>query len=95
MSLRRIASACAVVLFSTLVHAEPVNINAADAAQLASGLQGVGASKAQAIVMHRTAHGPFQSLEELSEVKGIGASIIEQNRERMTLGGATRPADRP
>ena len=62
-----------------------VNINTADAATLAQRLRGVGQSRAQEIVRHREAFGPFASAEELLEVKGIGQSTLEQNRARITL----------
>lgn len=62
-----------------------VNLNSADALQLQEGLIGIGAVKAQAIVEHRTAYGPFASIDELLEVKGIGAATLEKNRERLTL----------
>ena len=57
-----------------------VNINTADAATLAEGLNGVGQKKAEAIVAYRKAHGPFTSLEQLQEVKGIGPGIIAKNK---------------
>jgi len=62
-----------------------IDINQADAAQLAEGLVGVGLSKAEAIVRYREQFGPFESVDELSEVKGIGASTIERNRGRIRL----------
>ena len=61
-----------------------ININSADAATLAS-LDGIGASKAEAIVAYRDANGPFQTPEELSKVKGIGARTVEKNAERLTV----------
>jgi competence protein ComEA len=64
---------------------ERVNLNTADALQLQEVLLGIGAVKAQAIVDHRNAHGPFASVDELIEVKGIGAATLEKNRERITL----------
>jgi competence protein ComEA len=57
-----------------------VNINTASAAELATLLNGVGGSKAEAIVRYREQFGLFESVEELSEVTGIGASTIERNR---------------
>ena len=68
---------------ATAAHA--VNINTADAAALEAGLVGIGAVKAQAIVAHRDANGPFASVDELLEVKGIGASTLEKNRDRVIL----------
>jgi len=74
-------------LATGFAHAsEPVsvNINTADAVALTS-LNGIGESKAQAIVSYREANGPFKSVEQLSEVKGIGARTVEKNAERMAV----------
>jgi competence protein ComEA len=62
-----------------------VNINSADAQTLASVLKGVGDSRAQEIVRYRETYGPFASAEELTEVKGIGKSTLDQNRDVITL----------
>jgi competence protein ComEA len=62
-----------------------VNINSADAQTLATGLNGVGQSRALEIVRYREAYGPFASVEELTEVKGIGKSTLEKNRTLITL----------
>ncbi|MEE4144547.1 MAG: ComEA family DNA-binding protein [Halieaceae bacterium] len=62
-----------------------VNINKADAATLASALKGVGTSRAQEIVRYREAYGPFKSVDELADVKGIGKSTLDDNRTRITL----------
>ncbi len=64
---------------------ETVNINKADAAALAAGLNGVGLSRAEEIVRYREAYGPFKSVEELLDVKGIGAATVEKNRPVITL----------
>jgi competence protein ComEA len=78
----------------SLVHAQDkapppvaatVNINKADAATLASSLKGVGNARAQEIVRYREAYGPFKSVDELTEVKGIGKSTLDDNRARITL----------
>lgn len=65
--------------------AATVNINTADAATLAAGLKGVGGARAQEIVRYREAYGPFKSADELTEVKGIGKSTLDDNRARITL----------
>ncbi|GAB3323097.1 ComEA family DNA-binding protein [Haliea atlantica] len=62
-----------------------VNINTADANTLAQQLQGVGVARAQEIIRYREQYGPFASIEELSEVKGIGPATLERNRALITL----------
>ena len=65
--------------------AGPVNINTADAATISAELQGVGMSKAQAIVDYRKNHGPFKSQEDLTLVTGIGVRTVEINRANILL----------
>lgn len=62
-----------------------VNINTDDAAALASGLTGVGLSRAEDIIRYREQFGRFTTVEQLSEVKGIGKATLEKNRTRITL----------
>jgi competence protein ComEA len=62
-----------------------VNINSADAQTLAAKLKGVGETRAAEIVRHRETYGPFASAEELTEVKGIGQSTLDMNRDVITL----------
>lgn len=66
-------------------QSERLNLNTADAETIQRGLIGVGAAKAQAIVAYRESNGSFTSVEELLEVKGIGKSILDKNREKVTL----------
>ncbi len=73
------------LLFSTLALAEVVNINSADAQTMAKHIQGVGLKRAQAIVKFREEHGPFKSVDELTQVKGIGLKLVEQNRENLRV----------
>ena len=56
-----------------------VNINTADTGELTS-LPGIGTSKATAIVDYRTEHGPFAAIDELTNVRGIGASVLDKIR---------------
>lgn len=65
--------------------ANTVNLNTATAAELAAALNGVGASRAEDIVRYREAFGPFTTLEQLTEVKGIGQATINRNRKVITL----------
>jgi len=62
-----------------------VNLNSADVPTLARELHGVGEAKARAIVEYREAHGAFASVDQLLEVKGIGAATLEKNRQRLSV----------
>lgn len=90
-------SLCICVVSSTPTAARPaavaaagasgVDLNTADAATLARELQGIGESRARAIVEHRRRHGPFRSVDELALVRGIGPKTVERNRARLRIGG--------
>lgn len=85
---------CALALCFAMVlpafAATPVNVNKADAQTIATSLDGVGISKAQAIVAYRDAHGPFKSVDDLGNVKGMGTKTLERNRDAIRLhGGAS------
>jgi len=73
-------------LASSAFAAGKVDINQAGAAELAEALNGVGLAKAEAIVAHREQNGPFQSADQLAEVKGIGLRTVDKNREVIELG---------
>ncbi|MGR5178911.1 ComEA family DNA-binding protein [Vibrio parahaemolyticus] len=62
-----------------------VNINQADPEELAELLKGVGMEKAKDIVEYRDKHGEFKSIDELTQVKGIGSATVEKNRSRILL----------
>ena len=62
-----------------------VNINTADEEALAAGLKGVGMARAKEIVRYRQSYGPFSSVEELTEVQGIGKATLDKNRAVITL----------
>jgi competence protein ComEA len=64
--------------------AEPVNINSATADQL-DVLPGVGPATAAAIVTHRLQHGPFQTVEQLGDVRGIGPAKLDALRGLVTV----------
>ncbi|MGH8126454.1 MAG: ComEA family DNA-binding protein [Rhodanobacteraceae bacterium] len=70
------------------IAATPVNINKADAQTIAASLDGVGLAKAEAIVAYRKAHGPFKSVADLDNVKGVGAKTVARNREAILLSGS-------
>lgn len=62
-----------------------VNLNSATAEELAEKLVGVGAARAELIVQYRDANGPFTSIEQLLEIKGIGVATLEKNRDKIEL----------
>ncbi|NMZ42451.1 ComEA family DNA-binding protein [Pseudomonas proteolytica] len=62
-----------------------VNLNAADAETLRRDLFGIGAAKAKAIIAYRESNGSFTAVDELLEVKGIGKSLLEKNRDRLEV----------
>ena len=63
-----------------------VDINNDGAEKLADILDGVGKSRAEAIVAYREEHGPFIAPEDLMNVPGIGPSTLEKNRDRIRVG---------
>lgn len=71
--------------------ATPVNINKADATTIAKSLDGIGQSRAKAIVAWRDAHGPFKKVEDLAQIKGIGKNTLERNREAIRFSGDLPP----
>lgn len=64
-----------------MAMANPVNINAASANEIADNLNGIGLSRAQAVVDYRTEHGNFDNLQSLTAVKGIGQKTVDKNKD--------------
>ncbi len=74
-------AALAAFVVSSIASAAPVNINTASASQIAEALNGIGMSKAQAIVDYREAYGLFSRADEIVFVRGIGDSTYENNKQ--------------
>jgi competence ComEA-like helix-hairpin-helix protein len=85
------ASICAGAFAADVQSSTPagvVNINTADAAQLAF-LPRIGMKAAQRVVEYRTQHGPFQKATDLMQVKGFGDKTFERLNSYLTLDGKT------
>jgi competence protein ComEA len=83
----RSAIVLALALFSQWAVAA-VNLNTATKEELIA-LPGIGPAKAQAILDYRKANGAFKSVEELKDVKGIGAKRFEKLKPELTVAPAT------
>jgi len=78
----------------SLFAATPLDINTATAAQLTAVMSGVGTKKAEAIVAYREANGRFKSVDQLSNVKGIGGVLLNRNRELLQVATADGDSDK-
>ena len=74
-------AALAALIVSSISMAAPVNINSASAEEMAQALNGIGPSKAQAIVEYRETNGLFNQADEIVYVQGIGDSTYQKNRD--------------
>lgn len=72
------------LFFATAAFAK-ININTATAEEL-TALPGIGQAKAEAIVKYREANGPFKTVDELGNVKGIGNKILENIKGEISVG---------
>lgn len=61
-----------------------VNINTADESKLSS-LEGIGQSKAKAIIEYRTKNGKFKTIEDIKNVSGIGESAYNKIKDYITV----------
>lgn len=79
---------CGALLFNPAIASEPVDINTASAQELALNLNGIGSSKAAAIIAYREENGGFRHIDDLVNVKGIGLTTIEKNRELILVSAS-------
>ncbi|MCB1735466.1 MAG: helix-hairpin-helix domain-containing protein [Gammaproteobacteria bacterium] len=85
MKFPRIIAALCGMLLAFSAFAAPVNINTADKSSLAA-LIGIGEAKAEAIIKYREVVGPFKSVDEVVNVKGIGEKLLAKLRDQITVG---------
>lgn len=74
-----------VTMHVTAEAGDKLNLNTADAASLEQKLKGIGKAKAEAILAYREANGPFTSVDQLLEVKGVGKALLDKNRDLLTV----------
>ncbi len=63
----------------------PININTASAEEL-DVLPGIGPSLAKTIIDYRTTNGPFKTIEDINNVKGIGDALFAKIKDSITVG---------
>jgi len=88
--MKRLALLLVLALCSATAFAA-INLNTATKEELVA-LPGIGPAKAQAILDYRNSHGQFKSIEEVKDVKGIGAKRFEKLKSELTVvGGSPKP----
>jgi competence protein ComEA len=68
-------------------EARPVDLNTADSAALET-VPGIGKSLSQRILTFREKNGPFQSVDDLLKVQGVGEKSIQKLRPYLTVSKA-------
>jgi competence protein ComEA len=77
-------------LTPTPFEGELVNINTADLTLLQT-LPGIGPTTAQRIIDYREENGPFQIVDDLLKVAGIGPVTLDKLRPLVTVGDTSEP----
>ena len=68
----------------TIQESDKISINTATLEELDT-LDGIGPSKALAIIEYREKHGPFRSIEEIQNVSGISETIYSKIKDNITV----------
>ena len=71
-------------LSSETESGQKVNLNTASKAEL-TGLNGIGESRADAIIAYREQNGRFKSVEELKKIDGIKDGIFNKIKDQITV----------
>jgi competence ComEA-like helix-hairpin-helix protein len=64
---------------------KPINLNSATSEQLQE-VPGIGPATADKILRMRKAHGPFNSVDDLLAIRGIGRKRLDKMRKYLTAG---------
>jgi competence protein ComEA len=67
-----------------LMAAEKINLNTATLEELMT-LDRIGPKYAQRIIDYRDTYGPFEKIEDIMKVKGIGPKTFEANKDKITV----------
>ena len=67
-----------------LIAGEKINLNTATLEELTK-LKRIGPVYAQRIIDYREKHGPFERIEDLMKVKGIGQKTFDANKDIITV----------
>ncbi len=63
---------------------QKIDLNRAEA-WLLEALEGIGATRAQAIIDYRQQNGPFNNINELTKVEGIGTATCERIKDLIAV----------
>jgi len=84
------------LLFATQLFASTaVNINTASADEIATALDGIGGTKALAIIEYRESNGDFKLPADIMKVSGIGESTFEKIKPYLLIVGKASDAKIP
>ncbi len=100
--LKRIPSFLALSLLlmaTSVVAVQPeatakIDLNSADQEQLQS-LPGIGPSLARRIIDFRDKNGPFERIEDLMNVRGIGERKFDQLKDLIKVDAKGKPSSKP
>jgi len=68
------------------IEPKTIDVNRASIGELRV-LPGIGAVRAEAIVLERVRNGPFRRIEDLDRVDGLGPETVEELRPFVRVGG--------
>src|SRR5262245_51458891 len=69
---------------AAMADGRPIDLHPADAAALET-VPGIGKSLSQRIIAFREKNGPFQSVDDLLKVQGVGEKSIQKLRPYLTV----------
>lgn len=73
----------AVVTSHHTERTKKLDLNKADAKQIAEAINGIGPKRAAAIVEFRQKNGAFKTFADLTHVKGISGTFVQKNLQQL------------